>query len=57
MDLISLRRNIGVVMQNGKLFTGDIFSNIIISAPWLTMDEAWHAAELAGIAEDICNKM
>ena len=53
MDLISLRRNIGVVMQNGKLFTGDIFSNIIISAPWLTMDEAWHAAELSGIAEDI----
>ena len=53
VDLISLRRNIGVVMQNGKLFTGDIFSNIIISAPWLTMDEAWHAAELSGIAEDI----
>ncbi len=53
VDLRSLRRNIGVVMQNGKLFTGDIFSNIIISAPWLTMDEAWHAAELEGIAEDI----
>ena len=53
VDLKSLRHNIGVVMQNGKLFTGDIFSNIIISAPWLTMDEAWHAAELAGIAEDI----
>ena len=53
VDLKSLRRKIGVVMQNGKLFTGDIFSNIIISAPWLTMDEAWHAAELSGIAEDI----
>lgn len=53
VDLKSLRHNIGVVMQNGKLFTGDIFSNIIISAPWLTMDEAWHAAELAGIDEDI----
>lgn len=53
VDLKSLRRNIGVVMQNGKLFTGDIFSNIIISAPWLTMDDAWHAAELSGIAEDI----
>ena len=53
VDLKSLRRNIGVVMQNGKLFTGDIFSNIIISAPWLTIDEAWHAAELSGIAEDI----
>lgn len=53
MDLKSLRRNIGVVIQNGKLFQGDIYSNITISAPWLTMDEAWHAAELAGIAEDI----
>lgn len=53
LDLKSLRRKIGVVMQNGKLFTGDIFSNIIISAPQLTMDEAWEAAELAGIADDI----
>ena len=53
LDLKSLRRRIGVVMQNGKLFTGDIFSNITISAPQLTMDEAWDAAELAGIADDI----
>jgi NHLM bacteriocin system ABC transporter ATP-binding protein len=53
IDLKSLRRRIGVVMQNGKLFSGDIFSNITISAPWLTMDEAWAAAELAGIADDI----
>ncbi|MBQ5794184.1 MAG: NHLP bacteriocin export ABC transporter permease/ATPase subunit [Clostridia bacterium] len=53
VDLKSLRRKIGVVMQNGKLFQGDIFSNIIISAPHLTMDEAWAAAEKAGIADDI----
>jgi len=53
MDLKSLRRKIGVVMQNGKLFQGDIFSNIVISAPQLTLDEAWAAAEMAGIAEDI----
>lgn len=53
MDLKSLRRNIGVVIQNGKLFQGDIYSNITISAPWLSLDDAWHAAELAGIAEDI----
>ncbi|MBO7295702.1 MAG: ATP-binding cassette domain-containing protein [Clostridia bacterium] len=53
IDLKSLRRKIGVVMQNGKLFQGDIFSNIVISAPHLTMDEAWAAAELAGIADDI----
>ena len=53
IDLKSLRRKIGVVMQNGKLFQGDIFSNITISAPQLSMDEAWEAAEMAGIAEDI----
>ncbi|MCD8362236.1 MAG: NHLP bacteriocin export ABC transporter permease/ATPase subunit [Lachnospiraceae bacterium] len=53
IDLKSLRRRIGVVMQNGKLFQGDIFSNITISAPWLTMEDAWRAAELAGIADDI----
>lgn len=53
IDLKSLRRKIGVVMQNGKLFQGDVFSNITISAPQLSMDEAWAAAEMAGIADDI----
>ena len=53
LDPKSLRRRIGSVMQNGKLFMGDIFSNITISAPWLTMQEAWEAAEIAGFAEDI----
>ena len=53
IDLRSLRRKIGTVLQNGKLFNGDIYSNIVVTAPWLTMDEAWEAAEIAGIAEDI----
>ncbi|MBQ1258192.1 MAG: ATP-binding cassette domain-containing protein, partial [Clostridia bacterium] len=53
LDLKSLHKNIGVVMQNGKLFHGDIYSNITISAPWLSLDDAWKAAELAGIADDI----
>ena len=53
IDLRSLRRNIGSVTQNGKLFQGDILSNITISAPQLSLDEAWEAAEMAGIAEDI----
>ncbi len=53
LDVKSLRKNIGVVTQDGKLFAGDIYSNIVISAPWLTMDDAWEAAETAGIAEDI----
>lgn len=53
LDLKSLRQKIGTVMQNGKLFQGDIFSNIAITCPTLTLDEAWEAAEMAGIADDI----
>ena len=53
LDPKSLRHNIGTVMQNGKLLHGSIFDNISISKPDLTLDEAWEAAELAGIADDI----
>ncbi len=53
LDLRSLRQKIGVVMQNGSLFPSDIFSNIIITSPWKTMDDAWEAARMAGIEEDI----
>ncbi len=53
LDKHSLRRNIGTVLQNGKLFTGDIYSNITITAPWMDMDDAWEAAEKAGMANDI----
>lgn len=53
LDAASLRRNIGVVLQDGRLFQGDIYSNIVVSAPWLTLDDAWEAAEMAGIADDI----
>ena len=55
IDLKSLRQQMGVVIQDGKLFSGDIFSNITISAPQATLDDAWQAAKLAGIDEDIHN--
>ncbi|MCL2839924.1 MAG: NHLP bacteriocin export ABC transporter permease/ATPase subunit [Defluviitaleaceae bacterium] len=55
IDLKSLRKSIGCVIQNGKLMTGSIYENIVVSAPLLTIDEAWEAAEMAGIAEDIRN--
>ena len=42
----------GVVLQNGQLMTGDIFTNIV-GTRLLTQDDAWEAAEAAGIAEDI----
>ena len=53
VDVHSLRRRIGTVTQNSSLFHGDIFSNIILSAPSSTEEDAWRAAEMAGIAEDI----
>ena len=53
LDLESLRKKIGTVLQDGKLFLGDIYSNIVITAPELTMAEAWEAAEIASIADDI----
>jgi ABC-type bacteriocin/lantibiotic exporter with double-glycine peptidase domain len=53
LDPGSLRRNIGSVMQSSGLFQGDIYSNIVITDPELTLDDAWEAAEKAGIADDI----
>ena len=53
LDLKSLRRHIGVVMQDGRLFSGSIFSNITIAAPQLTLDGAWEAAKIASVDEDI----
>ena len=55
IDLESLRRKVGSVIQDGKLFWGDIYSNIVITAPQLTLDDAWEAAEIASLAEDIRN--
>ncbi|MCL2111984.1 MAG: NHLP bacteriocin export ABC transporter permease/ATPase subunit [Clostridiales bacterium] len=53
LDLRALRQCIGVDLQNGKLMAGSIFSNIVVTAPWKTLDDAWVAAEMAGIAQDI----
>lgn len=53
LDLRSLRRRIGTVLQNGSLFMGSILSNILLTAPWLTEKDAWEAAETACIREDI----
>jgi ATP-binding cassette subfamily C protein len=52
LDLPEVRSQTGVVLQNGRLMPGDIFTNIIGSAP-LTMDDAWEAARMAGLDADI----
>lgn len=55
LDVHALRRRFGVVLQDTQLFKGDILSNIVVSAPWLSEDDAWKAAEAAGIADDIAS--
>ena len=52
LDVNSVRRRMGVVLQNSSLFRGDLFSNIVGSKP-LTLDDAWEAARLCGLYEDI----
>ena len=47
-----VRRQIGVVLQNGALMSGSIFQNIIGNSE-LTLDDAWEAARMAGMEEDI----
>ena len=53
LDIRSVRRQLGVVLQNGRLMAGDIFTNIVGANYNLTMDDAWEAAGMAGIDQDI----
>lgn len=52
LDVHAVRRQLGVVLQNSRLMLGSIFDNISSNA-LITMDEAWNAARLAGLADDI----
>ena len=54
LDLKSVRRQIGVVLQRGAILPGSIFENIVGSAP-LSQEDAWEAARMAGFDEDIQN--
>jgi ABC-type bacteriocin/lantibiotic exporter with double-glycine peptidase domain len=53
LDLRDVRRQIGVVLQQAELMPTDIFSNIVGLAPFLNVDDAWQAARLAGLEDDI----
>jgi NHLM bacteriocin system ABC transporter ATP-binding protein len=53
LDPWRLRRQLGVVLQDGDLLPGDIFTNIVGSAVDLAINDAWEAARAAGLEEDI----
>lgn len=52
LDISAVRRQIGVVLQNGRINSASIFDNIS-SGALVTMEEAWEAARMAGFADDI----
>ena len=53
IDIRMVRRQIGVVLQNAQLMSGDIFTNIVGASANLTIDDAWDAARAVGLSEDI----
>ena len=53
VDKASLRRKIGCCLQGGSLFTGDLFHNITITAPWAMHEDAWEALRMASLEEDV----
>jgi NHLM bacteriocin system ABC transporter ATP-binding protein len=52
LEITAVRRQIGVVTQDGRIMAGSLFENICPSGS-NTMEEAWDAARAAGLAEDI----
>ncbi|WP_414551975.1 NHLP bacteriocin export ABC transporter permease/ATPase subunit [Anabaena sp. CCY 0017] len=52
VDIVAVRRQLGVVLQNGRIMSGSIWENIAGGAI-ITEDEAWTALQMAGLADDI----
>jgi len=52
LDIQAVRRQIGTVIQNGKLIPGTIYTNIVGNGGF-SEEEAWEAARLAGVDKDI----
>ena len=52
LDIQAVRQQIGVVLQSGRLLGDSIYKNIVGSAP-LTMEDAWEAARMAGLENDV----
>lgn len=52
LDVAAVRRQLGVVLQNGRINAGTIFENISSGAV-IKLNDAWTAAEMAGFAEDV----
>ena len=54
LDVSAVRRQLGVVLQNGRINSETVFENISGGA-LISMEEAWDAARMAGFAADVEN--
>jgi len=52
LSMQSVRRQLGVVLQSGRPMVGDLYTAIVGNSN-LTLDDAWEAARMAGLEEDI----
>jgi len=52
VDVGAVRRQLGVVLQSGRLMSGDIYTNIVGSSN-LKLEDAWEAAAACGLDQDI----
>jgi NHLM bacteriocin system ABC transporter ATP-binding protein/NHLM bacteriocin system ABC transporter peptidase/ATP-binding protein len=52
LDVQAVRQQLGVVLQNSRVMRGSIFNNITCGGI-VSLDEAWEAAHMAGLADDI----
>ena len=52
-NIRSLRRQLGVVLQNGQLLSGSIFENVVGSSNTLTVEDVEEALAQAGILEEV----
>ena len=52
LDVQAVRRQVGVVLQNGRLMPGSILTNIA-GTTGHTVDDAWEASRMAGVEQDI----
>lgn len=52
LDIQAVRRQLGVVLQNGRINGGSIFDSLTCGA-MVSLEEAWEAARRAGFADDI----
>lgn len=52
LDVDAVRRQLGVVLQAGRITSASIFDNIASGAQ-ITLDEAWEAARMSGFADDV----